>query len=161
MIQGKHKKEIVRNSKNYLKGSYTIEAAAVISLVFLILGTFLICGFYIHDKGVLQGIVCEMAAAGSNFSTEKERKQAVSEVKQYISKNRFLGSKNIKGSASIGKKETEASWQSIFPVPGFAMKYLIGNRLKIEKEWKSKVLDPSKTLWRIRGAEKLFQIEEG
>lgn len=144
-----------------LKGSYTVEAAAVISLAFLVLGSLLICSFYIHDKNVLQGIVCEITAAGSNFSTEKEQKAAVNAIEKNISKSRFLGSKNVKGSTSIGKKETTASWSSVFPVPGFAMKYLVGSKINIEKDWKSRKLDPAKTIRLIRGAEKLFQIEEG
>lgn len=144
-----------------LKGSYTIEAAAVISLVFLVLGSLLICSFYIHDKGVLQGIVCEISAVGSNFSTEKEQKAAVNAIERNISKSRFLGSKNVKGSISVGKKEITATWKTIFPVPGFAMKYLANSKIEIEKEWKSRKLDPAKTIRLIRGAEKLFQIEEG
>ena len=145
----------------YLKGSYTVEAAAVISLVFFVLGALLICSFYIHDKSVLQGMVCEAAAAGSNSATEKEQKEAVSSVKKRITASRFMGSKNLSGSVATGEKSTEASWSAVFPVPGFAAKYLTGNKLTIKKEWTSKKFDPAKTIRMVKGAEKLFRIESG
>lgn len=155
----------VRGNKDtehkYLKGSYTVEAATVISLVFFVLGALLICSFYIHDKSVLQGIVCEAAAAGNNFSTEKERKEAVSSVKKRITASRFMGSKNLNGNVSTGGKNTEASWSAVFPVPGFAAKYMVGNRLTINKECTCKRVDPAKTIRMVKGAEKLFRIESG
>ena len=50
---------------------------------------------------------------------------------------------------------------AVFPVPGFAAKYLAGNKLTIKKEWTSKKFDPAKTIRMVKGAEKLFRIESG
>lgn len=144
----------------WLKGSYTVEAAAVFSLVMFVMTAFLFCAFYMHDKGVMQGAVCEIAAAGSNFAKEKEKKEAVSEAKSYINADRFMGSKTIRKSAAVGKKETTASGSAVFPVPGFVMKYLTDNQLSIEKEWTSRSFDPAHTIRLVRGAEKIFQAEK-
>ena len=38
-----------------LKGSYTVEAAAVVSITFLVLASMLIGMFYLHDRAVFQG----------------------------------------------------------------------------------------------------------
>ena len=35
--------------------------------------SFLFCRFYVHDRAVLQGLVCETASAGSNGLTAEER----------------------------------------------------------------------------------------
>ena len=143
-----------------MKGSYTIEAAAVFSIVIFVLGAFLFCTFYIHDKSVMQGAVCEIAAAGSNFSKEKERKEAAAEARKRISSDRFLGSQKIRSSASTGEKEVTASGNAVFPVPGFAMKYLADNQFFIQKQWASRILDPAQVIRKVRGAEKLFRIEK-
>lgn len=142
--------------KNYLKGSYTVEAAVVVSLTFLVLASLIIGTFYLHDRVVLQGFVCEMAAAGSNFMTEAERKAAMEEVKRRLSANRFLGSKNLSGNAAAGKKEVTASWQSVYPVPGFAAKYISGNLIKIHQKWMCKIPDPADTIRKVRGIGELL-----
>lgn len=137
--------------KNYLKGSYTVEAAVVVSLTFLVLASLMIGAFYLHDRVVLQGFVCEMAAAGSNFMTEAERKEAMGEVKKRLNANRFLGSRGLSGNAAAGKKEAAASWQAVYPVPGFAVKYISGNLIDIRQNWTCKIPDPADTIRKVRG----------
>lgn len=139
-----------------MKGSYTVEAAVVMSLVFFVLGALILASFYIHDRAVLQGFICEITAAGSNFATEKERQEAVTNVKKQITAKRFMGSRSLSGNASAGKKEVSASWSAVFPIPGFAMKYLNGNQLKIEKKWTGKVVDPAEIIRKVRGADKFI-----
>ncbi|MCC8044044.1 MAG: hypothetical protein LIP12_00905 [Clostridiales bacterium] len=141
------------------KGSYTVEAALVVSITFLVLASLVIGTFYLHDRAVFQCMVCEIASAGSSYATENERENAVSSLKMQVSASRFLGSKNLSGSASAGEKEIAASWTASFPVFGFAMQYLAGNELSIETSWTSKIIEPVDTIRLIRGAGEL--ITEG
>ncbi|MCD7884420.1 MAG: hypothetical protein LUI87_12060 [Lachnospiraceae bacterium] len=141
------------------KGSYTVEAALVVSITFLVLASLVIGTFYLHDRVVFQSMVCEIASAGSACATESERKSAVSVLKGEVSASRFLGSRDISGSASVGENEVTASWSAGYPVPGFAMNYLAGNELPIEVSWTSKIVEPVDTIRLIRGAGEL--ITEG
>ena len=58
----------------FWKGSYTVEAALVFPIILFVLAALLILAFYVHDCGILQGLACETAVAGSNYITENERK---------------------------------------------------------------------------------------
>ncbi|MCD8104033.1 MAG: hypothetical protein LUF35_03290 [Lachnospiraceae bacterium] len=138
------------------KGSYTVEAALVVSITFFVLASLVIATFYVHDRAVFQSMVCEIASAGSGYATESERSSAVSTAQAQVTASRFLGSKEVSGSASAGEKEVTASWSAAYPVPGFAMQYLAGGELLIEASWSCKVADPTDTIRLIRGAGELI-----
>ena len=134
------------------QGSYTVEAAAVIPLVFLVLAALLICAFYVHDSGVFQSMACEAGAVGSNFITAKERQKAVKEMRAQAKSSRFLGSRGISAAVSAGERAVDAS----YPVPGIVMRYLNRNRLSIRKSWHTDIPDPAKTIWLVRGVKQLI-----
>ena len=90
-----------------LQASLTVEACFVASLTVIVLTAFLFCAFYVHDRAVLQGLVCETASAGSNGLTAEERGQSIDCLKEKIVSSRFLGSRGLKGTA---RKET-AGWK--------------------------------------------------
>lgn len=138
------------------KGSYTVEAAMVVSITFLVLASLVIGTFYLHDRAVFQSMVCEIASAGSAYATESERENAVSTLKGEVSASRFLGSTELSGNATAGDDEVTASWSASYPVPGFAMQYLAGNELSIETSWTSKIAEPVDTIRLIRGAGELI-----
>lgn len=142
--------------KNDLRGSYTVEAAAVVCITVLVLAALIICTFYIHDRAVFQGAACEAAAAGSNFMTDAERKAAAAAVKKKITASRFLGSRNLSGSVATGQKEVRAIWTAAYPVPGFAARYLSGGRLDIQKAWTCRIFDPADAIRKIRGVGELL-----
>lgn len=139
-----------------LCGSYTVEAALVVSITFYVLTALLLCTFYVHDRAVIQSSVCETAAAGSSFCTSKERKSAMDQAKKLLSQSRLLGSTSLKGSISPGGKEAAASWSAVYPFPGFVMNYIAAGKVNIQKSWSSRVLDAAETIRKIRGAGELL-----
>lgn len=152
-------KKIIEQSKKYilekkacLRGSYTVEGALVFSMTFFILAALLIVTFYVHDRAVIQAVTCEAASAGSNFLTAKERSATAAKVKKQLGQKRLLGSRNLSGNAAAGSKEVVASWKAVYPVPGMVMKYFSGSQLRIQTQWNGKILKPSDTIRKIRGA---------
>lgn len=141
-----------RDKGRFWKGSYTVEAAAVLSVTFFVLGALILCTFYLHDRAVCQSAACEAAAAGSNFATEKERSRAAASVKKQLNKGRLLGSRNVKSSTTAGTKESLASWSAEYPIPGFAIRYFSGNQRSISVSWTCRIPDPADTIRKIRGA---------
>ena len=142
--------------KNYLKGSYTVEASLVITIIMFVLAALIFCTFYIHDRATLQAMVCEAAAVGSSFATDEEREEAVQKVVGGIEAGRFLGSRNLNGNVAMGKKEITVLWNTEYPVPGFAAKYLAEGKLEARKSWTCKILDPADTIRIIKGAGELL-----
>lgn len=142
--------------KKYLKGSYTVEAAVVISMTIFVLAALILCTFYLHDRATLQAIVCEAASVGSSFSTEKDRKEAMQGVVERINAGRFLGSRGLDGSAALGKRKATVLWNAKYPIPGFAARYLTEGELNIRKTWTCRILDPASTIRKIKGAGELL-----
>ena len=132
-------------------GSYTVEAAMVVPVVFFVLAALMIGAFYIHDRAVCQSIVCEIAARGSSFMTEAERKKDMKEAESQIRGERFLGSRELKGNSAMGSREVHVSWQGHYPVPGMVMKYLSGGSLSYQAKWDSRIVDPADTVRKIQG----------
>ena len=134
-----------------MKGSYTVEAAIVVTVTIFVLASLLICTFYVHDRAVMQGLVCEAASAGSSFITEEERKEAIQGVEE-----RFLGSRGLDGSAASGSKSVTVSWKAGYPVPGFAAAYLSRGELDYKRSWTCKILNPADLIRKIKGAGELL-----
>ena len=153
------KKEFEMKKKGW-KGSFTAEAAAVISISFLVLGTLLLTVFFLHDKAVFQGIVCETASAGSNFAMEKERAEAADNMRKGVQGQRFLGSRNLSVTKETGDKNVSVSAGADYPVPGMFMRFLRDGKMQIRCIWNCRILYPGKTIRQIRGAELLFQMDQ-
>lgn len=145
-----------KKAPNYLRGSYTVEASVVVTMTVLILAALILCTFYIHDRAVLQAVVCEAASAGSSFATEEERKAAAQEVVGKLGEERFLGSRGLEGSAALGKREVTVLWSAVYPIPGFAAKYLAKGRLDVRKTWTCRIADPADAIRKIKGAGELL-----
>lgn len=145
-----------RSGPSFWRGSYTVEAAAVVSITILVLAALLIATFYVHDRAVFQSIACECAALGSNYCTDSERTSAAASAKDEISASRFLGSRDVSGSATVGEEKAESAWSAVYPVPGFALSYFTNNVLTIQTSWDSQIVQPADTIRLIRGAGKLL-----
>lgn len=138
------------------RGSLTVEAAAVISIAFLVLGALMIIIFFVHDKAVLQGMVCETVSAGSRFALQEECLQASEDVRKKIKKTRFMGSRNISVENGIGDQTASVFASAEYPVPGMFLNFLKNGKLEISGSWSSSALKPGKIIRGIRGAELLI-----
>lgn len=145
-----------RRTANGFPGSATVEAAVVMSVTVFVLGALIIAAFYVHDCSVLRSQACEAAVAGSIFFTEEERSVAAGKVEKLVTAGRLMGSRGLSGHAEAGSTQSTAAWQAVYPVPGFAAKYLVGNELHISASWTGKIADPADTIRKIRGASELL-----
>ena len=150
-VQAKKQKGVMRP----LKASYTVEASFLMSITLFVLAALMICTFYLHDKAVMQAVVCEIASAGSNMATEEEQRQVTSDLKKNLTQKRLLGSRNLSGQVSTGKK-VSADWSGSYLVPGLAMEYFADNNLPIRVSWSSEKLRPADMIRKIRGVRKLI-----
>lgn len=138
--------------KGVMKGSYTVEAAVLLSVTAFVMAALILTVFYLHDRSVCQSAACEAAAAGNNFFLQNDRSTAAAGVRKQFGKERLLGSRALSKSTSAGKKEVSAQWKAVYPIPGFVMKYFTDSRLLIRASWKCRSADPAGTIRKIRGA---------
>ena len=143
MGKRKHREEKV--GQDTWKGSYTVEAAVILPLTALILAAVILATFYIHDRSCMQGMACEIASAGSNCITQEQRTKRVAQLRQEVKQQRFLGSRNLAASASSAKLEAS------YPIPGMVARFFTKGSLPVKCSWKTKDIEPAKTIWQIRG----------
>lgn len=138
--------------KGVLRGSYTVEAAVLLSVIAFVMAALILTAFYLHDRSVCQSAACEAATAGNNFFLQKDRSTAAAEVKKQFKKDRLLGSRALSENTSAGKKEVSAQWKAVYPIPGFVLKYFADSRLVIHASWICRNADPAGAIRKIRGA---------
>ena len=138
-----------------LKGSYTVEAALIMSILIPLLAAVIYLGFYVHNKAVLQEAACRIVSAGSLNQTEGKGLQVMEEIKQDILGSRLIGMPEVRGEVSEGST-LNASFSGSFYIPGLVMRIFCGKRMEITVNKSMKNIQPVKTLQIIRSIEKLL-----
>lgn len=138
-----------------IKGSYTVEAALIMSILIPLLSAVIYLGFYVHNKAVLQEAACRIVSTGSLNQTEGRASQAMEEIKQDVLGSRLIGMSGVQGDVSEGST-LNASFSGSFYVPGLVMRFFCGNRMEITVNKSMKSVQPVKTLQKIRSIEKLL-----
>lgn len=93
--------------REYLrKGSFTIEAACVMSLVLLVLMGVLYLTFFVHNRAWLTAAACESALTGSMEGIRKDgqAEQAAESRCRELGNVGFFGAENLTGQVQGGKK---------------------------------------------------------
>lgn len=147
--------------KKMWKGSFTVEAALLMTMIIPVLVSLIYAAFYLHDGAVLQGIACEISAMGSNLAQEKDREDRLNRAKDQLVSSRLLGTGNKKISFELGENKISAAYSGTFAVPGLVMKFFNGNTLKIEKSWSRELYHPAESIRKIRGWSYLADAVKG
>lgn len=124
--------------KKFLKrGSFTVEAACVMSLVLItVIGILYLC-FFVHNRAWLTAAACESALTGSmeGIREDGKAKEAAEVRSRALGNTGFFGAENLKIQVQEGKniKVTyTADTNAVFG--GFSW--------KLKAEGTSKVIDP-------------------
>lgn len=134
-----------------LQGSFTVEAALLMTILLPVLVSVIYLSFYIHDRAVLQGIGCEIGAMGSNLRQEKRAEAILKEKQRELSKNRLLGTRNMEKSLSVSEHQISVTFSGSYLFPGLIRKLIGGNRLGIRRSWSRELYHPAKLIRKIRG----------
>ena len=88
------------------KGSFTIEAACVMSLVLLVLMGVLYLSFFVHNRAWLTAAACESALTGSMEGVRKDGQpqEAASVRSRELGNVGFFGAENLTGQVNGGKE---------------------------------------------------------
>lgn len=140
-----------------LKGSYTIEAALLMTVLVPLLAGIVYLGFYLHNDALLQNAAYEVVVHGSLHRGEKEAAEKVEQKKEEILKGRLLGMKNIQASVDMTDKKITVEMKGTFYVPGMIMGILERNQVEISAESEMDLVNPSKTIIRLHTLKKLLK----
>ena len=140
-----------------LNGSFTVEAAVLIPLTILLMAAIILAAFYIHDRAVLQGNVCECAAAGANALTQSLQTQKMAQTKTQIKVGRLLGSRKLRGQISPGGDLAEAAWKAEYPIPGMAGNLFADSRISISVSWSQERFSAARKIRIIRGISRILK----
>lgn len=133
------------------KGSFTIEAACVMSLILVaVMGILYLC-FFVHNRAWLTAAACESALTGSMEGNREggNTGAAAGKRSQELGDIGFFGAENLKTQIKDGKEVTVS--YTADTISGFG-----GFSWKLRAEGKSRVIDPVGWIRKIKAAEDIF-----
>lgn len=151
------KRDSSRKEIYEMQGSFTVEASMIMGIVLMILVAILYASFYVHDRGVAQGIVCELAAYGNGLSWENTVEQQMEKRKKELISSRFLHTEGIKVTAAKEKDQVTAAFSGSFLIPEFVQPLFLEKEKSVEKTWKRAIYDPADTIRKIRGVKYMVE----
>lgn len=133
------------------KGSFTIEAACVMSLVLLVLMGVLYLSFFVHNRAWLTAAACESALTGSMEGVRKDGQpqEAASVRSRELGNVGFFGAENLTGQVN-GGKEIKVTYTAD-TVSGFG-----GLKWKLAVDGSSRVVRPVEWIRKIRAASEVI-----
>lgn len=134
------------------KGSFTIEAACVMSLVLLVLMGVLYLSFFVHNRAWLTVAACESALTGSMEGIRKDgqSQEAAAVRSRELGNVGFFGAENLTGQVKNGK-EIKVTYTAD-TISGFG-----GFRWKLTAEGSSRVIRPVKWIRKVRAASEVIE----
>lgn len=130
-----------------------MEAALIMTILLPVLVAIMYAGFYLHDRGVMQGAVCETAAMASNLRLEQNREALLQKRIREKLEHRLLWTRLQETGAALGKKRVSVTCRGTFAVPGLIARLMSGNSLELEAVGKQELYQPADMIRKIRGAE--------
>ena len=137
------------------KGSFTIEAACVMSLVLITVMGVLYLSFFVHNRSWLTAAAYEAALAGSIEGVQKNGQiyEAASAKAQELGNVGFFGAENLSYQVSDGKT-VKVSYQAD-TIAGFG-----GFRWVLRTEGSSKIIRPAQWIRKVKAASEIVKDTE-
>ena len=139
---------------NPCKGSFTIEAACVMSIVLLTVMGIIYLLFFVHNRAWLTAAACEASLSGSMEAVRQDgQSQAAAEIRgAELGNVGFFGAENLRCHVNAGKKNVSVTYEAD-TIAGFG-----GFKWTLKTEGSSKVIQPVKWIRRIKAAKEAIGI---
>ena len=136
IVNSRHK----QYRRNLCKGSFTIEAACVMSIVLLTVMGVIYLSFFVHNRAWLTAAACEASLSGSMEAVRQDgQAQVAAEIR-----GEELG--------NVGKKKVSVTYEAD-TIAGFG-----GFKWTLKTEGSSKVIRPVKWIRRLKTAKDVIGI---
>ena len=143
-----------------LRGEFTAEAALLMTIILPVLAALLLAGFYIHDRTMLQGAACEIAAMGSNLRLYDNSAGALQERENALAGQGSLWTTGIKGNFKVSEEACGADFGGSFPVPGIAAQLLLRGKTDMRADWSRKLYRHTDMIRIVRGIKYVVDLVE-
>lgn len=137
-----------------LHGSYTIEAALLMGIILPLLVSIIYMGFFLHDRGFLQGAAHEAAVLASLQADQKGVDMAG--TAQCLTTNRTLGIRTVSAAYSADERRVEVTYEGNFQVPGMIRRFFGKNGIPVRSSVTLSLERPSKRIQKLRGIAKVI-----
>lgn len=136
--------------KKIRKGSFTIEAACVMSIVLVTVMGVLYLAFFVHNRTWLTAAAYEAALTGSMEGVQKDGQvyEAASARGQELGNVGFFGAENLQYQVSTGKT-VKVSYQAE-TISGFG-----GFHWTLRTEGSSKIIRPAEWVRKVKSASEI------
>lgn len=150
IVNSRHK----QYRSNLCKGSFTIEAACVMSIVLLTVMGVIYLSFFVHNRAWLTEAACEASLSGSMEAVRQDgQAQAAAEIRgEELGNVGFFGEENLRCHVNTGKKKVSVTYEAD-TIAGFG-----GFKWTLKTEGSSKVIRPVKWIRRLKAAKEVIGI---
>lgn len=134
----------MKKAEKDIKGSFTVEAALLMTVLIPLLTALIYLGFYQHDKVWIANKV-RTAAMESALDPDREDQPDWSGV---------LACTNVSGGIKRGKNKVTAAGKATFKIPGFVARFFTGGRMEINSKVEIPVKNAKKQIQKYRNLQK-------
>ena len=130
------------------KGSFTIEAACVMSIVFLAVMGVIYLTFFVHNRAWLTAAACEASLSGSMEALRQEGEpEMAAEIRgEALGNIGFFGAENLRCHVNAGKKKISVTYEAD-TIAGFG-----GFHWGLKTGGSSKIIRPVKWIRKLKAA---------
>lgn len=144
----------ILHRRNLCKGSFTVEAACVMSIVLLTVIGVIYLSFFVHNRAWLTAAACEASLSGSMEAVYQDgQAQTAAEIRgEELGNVGFFGAENLRCHVNAGKKKVSVTYEAD-TIAGFG-----GFKWTLKTEGSSKVIQPVKWIRRLKAAKEAIGI---
>ena len=142
------------------RASFTVEAALLMTVILPVLLAILYYGFFLHDKGVLNGAAQQVAAQADLNSWKSSGNSRLSKMAGKLGKQTGPSGK-ASSTVSVKKDQVSASYSAAMSLPGLLASLFGKSRLDTGAAAKRPLLYPADVIRKIRGLEYVSAMLKG
>ena len=143
-----------------LRASFTVEASLLMTVILPVLLAILYYGFFLHDKGVLNGASQQVAAQADLNNFRSSGNNRLGKLAKKMEK-RTAPSKNVSSSVSVTRTRASVSYSAAMSLPGLISSLFGRKRLDTGASAKRTLLYPADIIRKIRGLEYASALLKG
>ena len=130
--------------KRDLNGSFTVEAALLMTVLIPLLTALIYLGFYQHDK---VWIATKTRTEAMEAALDQDRKNQTDW-------SGVLACGNVSGGVKRGKNKVTATGKATFRIPGFVARFFMGGQMEINSKAEVSVKNAKKQIQKYRNLQR-------
>ena len=138
--------------KRCIAASFTVEAALIMTVTLPVLLSILYYGFFLHDKGVLNGAAQQIAAQADLNSWKKSGSNRLAKQAKKLTKTTGP-SRKVSSSVSASQSKASVIYKGTITLPGLLPSLFGKKKLSTGASANRTILYPADLIRKIRGLE--------